>query len=73
MDTVAYRIWERLLTSAYQLRARAEDEDGQTLAEYSLLLTLVAVGVITPTVIIMRGSLMGAFDSATDCMSRVTC
>ena len=48
-------------------------ESGQTLAEYSLILTLVAVGVVIPTVIIMRTALAGAFGSATDCILRVTC
>ncbi len=44
-------------------------ERGQTLAEYGLLLTLVAVGVITPTVILMRGALAEAFTAATGCMN----
>ena len=48
-------------------------ERGQTLAEYSLLLALVAVGVAVPTMIIMRTALAGAFGSATDCILRVTC
>jgi Flp pilus assembly pilin Flp len=73
MDAVAFHIWERLLRGVLELEELARREDGQTLAEYSLLLTLVAVGVITPTVIIMRGALVDTFDSATDCISRVTC
>ncbi len=48
-------------------------ERGQTLAEYGLILTLVAVGVVIPTLIIMRTALAGAFGSATDCILRVTC
>ena len=48
-------------------------ERGQTLAEYGLLLTLVAVGVVVPTMIVMRTALAGAFGSATDCILRVSC
>ncbi len=48
-------------------------ERGQTLAEYGLILTLVAVGVVVPTMIIMRTALAGAFGSATDCILRVSC
>ena len=48
-------------------------ERGQTLAEYGLLLTLVAVGVVVPTMILMRTALAGAFGSVTDCILRTTC
>lgn len=48
-------------------------ERGQTLAEYGLLLTLVGVGVIAPTVIIMRTALAGAFTSATNCLLGIGC
>ena len=48
-------------------------ESGQALAEYGLILTLVAVGVVIPTVIIMRTALAGAFGDATSYILRVTC
>ena len=48
-------------------------ERGQTLAEYGLLLTLVAVGVIAPTVILMRTALADAFASATNCILNSGC
>ncbi len=44
-------------------------EDGQTLAEYSLIVTVVAVGVVTLALILFRTALAGAFDSATACFS----
>ncbi len=44
-------------------------ERGQTLAEYSLLLALVAVGVVVTTVIVMRTALAGAFTAATGCIN----
>jgi len=43
-------------------------QDGQTLAEYGLLLTLVAVGVVIPTMLIFRQELIGAYQSAVTCL-----
>ncbi len=48
-------------------------ERAQTLAEYSLLLTVVGVGVVVPSMLLFRGALAGAFSDATDCIARVTC
>lgn len=66
-------IWEDIVASATLLRAAILGEEGQTLAEYSLIITVIAVGVVAPTMFLMRGALGGAFDSVTDCISRVTC
>jgi Flp pilus assembly pilin Flp len=44
-------------------------ERGQTLAEYGLIMTLVAVAVVLATMIVFREALVGAFDSARDCMN----
>jgi Flp pilus assembly pilin Flp len=48
---------------------RLSDERGQTLAEYGLMLTLVAVGVVIPTMIIFRGALIDAYTSAMNCLN----
>ncbi len=66
-------IWEGVLSAAEVLSAMARGERAQTLAEYSLLLTLVGVGVVVPTMLLFRTALAGGFSSATDCMTRVTC
>jgi Flp pilus assembly pilin Flp len=50
------------------VHGRLATERGQTLAEYGLILTLVAVGVVIPTMIIFRDALASAFNSATDCI-----
>lgn len=42
---------------------------GQTLAEYSILLTLVAVGVTAAAVVFFSGALAGLFDSVTACFT----
>ncbi len=44
-------------------------EDGQTLAEYSLLVTVVAVGVTVFALLLFRTALAGAFESAAACFS----
>ncbi len=73
MRETATFVWEDLAACAALVRAALRGEGGQTLAEYGLILTLVAVGVAVPTLILMRTALAGAFGSATDCISRVTC
>lgn len=42
---------------------------GQTLAEYGMILTLVAVGVVIPTMLLFREALIDAFVAATSCMN----
>ena len=42
---------------------------GQTLAEYGMILTLVAVGVVIPTMLLFREQLIAAFTAASDCMN----
>jgi Flp pilus assembly pilin Flp len=42
---------------------------GQTLAEYGMILTLVAVGVVIPTMLLFREQLIAAFAAASDCMN----
>ena len=44
-------------------------ESGQTLAEYSLILTLVAVGVVTISVVFFSSTVAGTFDSVTACFN----
>ena len=70
--TVGY-IWESVLSAAEQLHGIVRGERAQTLAEYSLLLTLVGVGVVVPTMLLFREALAGAFSNASACILRTTC
>ncbi len=45
----------------------AAHERGQTLAEYSLILTVVAVGVVAISVMFFSSAVAGTFDSVTAC------
>ena len=38
------------------------------MAEYGLVITIVAVGVTIPTLLIFRGMIIAAFDSARVCL-----
>lgn len=58
----------RILTTLQALKSRTEDDQGQTLAEYSLIISAVAVGVVTIAVIVFRVALIGAWNSASSCL-----
>ncbi|MCH8949150.1 MAG: Flp family type IVb pilin [Chloroflexi bacterium] len=43
-------------------------EKGQTLAEYGLIMAVIAVAVVITAVTLFRGAIITAFNSATDCL-----
>lgn len=55
------------------LKARFTDEDGQTLAEYGLIMAVIAIAVVVAAVVAFRGAITGAFDSATGCLDGTDC
>ena len=58
----------RLLTwEGFQVRAN--DEEGQTLAEYGLIMAVIAVAVVVTAVTVFRTAIIGAFTDATGCLS----
>lgn len=58
----------RALVGWHELRARLSDEEGQTLAEYGLIMAVVAVAVIVSAGILFRDAIAAAFNDATDCL-----
>lgn len=60
---------ERLLAIAARLYTLRSDERAQTLAEYGLIVTVVAVSVVVLSVTLFRVQLIAVFDSATDCLN----
>jgi Flp pilus assembly pilin Flp len=50
------------------LQAPSTDEKGQTLAEYGLIMAVIAVSVVVAAVIAFRGAIITAFESAVDCL-----
>ena len=59
---------ELVLSRILNAARDAANEAGQTLAEYSLILTLVAVGVTVISILFFSAALAGAFDSVTACL-----
>jgi Flp pilus assembly pilin Flp len=59
----------RAVTGWQELRIRLSDEEGQTLAEYGLLIAVVAVIVVAGAVTFFQGQLSGAFNAAGDCLT----
>lgn len=57
-----------LVVGLQGLRTRLADEEGQTLAEYGLIIAVIAVAVVVGAVIAFREAITGAFNSALDCL-----
>ncbi len=49
-------------------RIEVSDEKGQTLAEYGLIMAVIAVAVVITAVTLFRGAIITAFNSATNCL-----
>lgn len=58
----------RALTGWNNLQARMQDEEGQTLAEYGLIMAVIAVAVVVIAVIAFRTAIVNAFNGAVDCL-----
>jgi Flp pilus assembly pilin Flp len=50
------------------LQTPATDEKGQTLAEYGLIMAVIAVAVVVAAVIAFRGAIIVAFENAVGCL-----
>jgi Flp pilus assembly pilin Flp len=62
---VALRVWFALVS----LTTPQRDDEGQTLAEYSLIISAVAVATVIITVIAFREVLADTWNSAADCLN----
>ena len=47
---------------------KISEEKGQTLAEYGLIMAVIAVAVVISAVTLFRGAIITAFNSATGCL-----
>jgi len=63
----------RVLVAWQGPRRGVRQEEGQTLAEYGLIMSFIAVSVIVLAVVGFRGSLTPMFNDAAACINRVTC
>lgn len=60
-----------LLFSLSSLVGRIDDEDGQTLAEYGMVISVVAVAAITIAVITFRDVIVSTWNNAASCLTDV--
>jgi len=51
------------------IESKFQDEQGQTLAEYGLIMAVIAVAVVVAAGVLFRSAIIGAFGSATNCLS----
>ena len=58
----------RMYLGLNRLVERARDEEGQTLAEYGLIMAVVAVSVMVIAAVAMRGGIINAFNNASTCL-----
>jgi Flp pilus assembly pilin Flp len=58
----------RALVAIKGLESKVKDEEGQTLAEYGLIMAVIAVAVIVAAGVTFRDAIVGAFDKATGCL-----
>ena len=58
----------RVLVALQGIESKVKDEEGQTLAEYGLIMAVIAVAVVVTAVVTFRGAITTAFSSATDCL-----
>ena len=65
LTTVALRV----LIGLQSIVSDARDEEGQTLAEYSLIISVIAVGAVLVGMLVFRQALADAFDSASRCLN----
>jgi len=58
----------KVLVAIQSLETKVKDEEGQTLAEYGLIMAVIAVAVVVAAVVAFRGAIVTAFNSATNCL-----
>ena len=59
----------RVLVALQGIESKVKDEEGQTLAEYGLIMAVIAVAVVAAAAVAFRGAIIGAFKGATTCLS----
>ena len=59
----------RVLVALQGIESKVTDEEGQTLAEYGLIMAVIAIAVVVAAVVAFRGAIVSAFNAATVCLS----
>jgi Flp pilus assembly pilin Flp len=53
-----------------KVTSMATDEEGQTLAEYGLIMAVIAVAVIVASAVAFKTAIVGSFTNATNCLNQ---
>ena len=59
----------KVLVAIKGVASKFEDEEGQTLAEYGLIMAVIAVAVVVGGGILFKDAIVGSFGRSTDCLS----
>jgi Flp pilus assembly pilin Flp len=69
INELTLRVFMALQGIGQSLESKFQDEEGQTLAEYGLIMAVIAVAVVVAAGVAFRGAIVGAFTSATTCLN----
>jgi Flp pilus assembly pilin Flp len=72
VNELVLRVFVALKSIGQSIESRLQDEEGQTLAEYGLIMAVIAVAVVVSAGVAFRGAIIGAFGSATDCLNKAS-
>lgn len=72
VNELALRVFVALKSFGQMIESKVQDEEGQTLAEYGLIMAVIAVAVVVAAGVAFRGAIIGAFDSATNCLNKAS-
>jgi len=72
VNELALRVLVALKSFGQTIESRLQDEEGQTLAEYGLIMAVIAVAVVVAAGVAFRGAIIGAFGAATDCLNKAS-
>jgi Flp pilus assembly pilin Flp len=62
----------RMFAAVQNFRVTTDDERGQTLAEYGLIISVIGVAVVVVGIYTFRASIVSAFGSASSCLNAGT-
>ena len=69
LNELALRVFVALSGVAHSIESKIKDEEGQTLAEYGLIMAVIAVAVVVGAGIAFRTAIVGSFDKSTNCLN----
>ena len=72
LNELALRVFVALKGIGHSIESKLQDEEGQTLAEYGLIMAVIAVAVVVAAGVAFRGAIVGAFNKSTNCLNGTT-